>query len=70
MAYYNVKSFSVEYRAEIREEDKVNVQCWEENACLLYFVIKVGEKTACRCVGEWYADDSGQPVESNNKLSF
>ena len=72
MAYYNVKSFSVEYRAEIMEGDKVNVQCWEdpENACVLYFVIKVGEKTACRCVGEWYADDSGQPVELNNELRF
>ena len=72
MAYYNVKSFSVEYRAEIREGDEVNVQCWEDpkNACALYFVVKAGEKTACRCFGEWYVDDSGQPVELNNGLRF
>ena len=72
MAYYNLKSFSVEYRAEIKQGDKVNVQCWEDprNECVLYFVVKVGEKTACRCVGEWYADDTGHPVEMNNTLRF
>ena len=73
MSYYNVKSFTIEYRAEMREGDMVNVQCWEdpENQCVLYFVIKVGEQTACRCVGEWYADDKGQPVhELNNELRF
>ena len=70
MAYYNLKRFSVEYLREIKAGDEIQVMCWEDTsrAGVLCFLIETQQKTACRCVGEWYLNSDGSLVEYVNSF--
>ena len=65
VAYYNLKTFSIEYLGEIQEEDVVDVTCWEDEIKpgVLYFFLKVKNVVIGKCVGEWYTDSDGRLVE-------
>ncbi|XP_030829214.1 uncharacterized protein LOC100892957 [Strongylocentrotus purpuratus] len=71
-AYYNVKTFSVEYVGEMNAGDDIDVQCWEDdkNQCVLYFIISVRDKVACRCQGEWYTNPDGDILSMKGKLNI
>ena len=71
-AYYNVKTFSVEYVGEMNAGDDIDVQCWEDdkNQCVLYFIVSVRDKVACRCQGEWYTNPDGELLSMKGKLNI
>ena len=70
VAYYNIKTFSVEYVAEIRVGTKLEILCWEDQIkpSILFFLVKNGEKITNRCIGEWYAKSDGSLVELSKKV--
>ena len=69
MAYYNVKKFSAEYVGETNV-GAIDVLCWEnpEDPCVLFFLVKTGEKTVNRCQGEWHKSTDGSPTELTKNI--
>ena len=58
MAYYNLKTFRVEYVGELVAGNDVEVSCWEDvtRPHILYFALRKGETIITKCAGEWYTD--------------
>ena len=65
LAYYNLKTFKIEYAGELVAGNDVEVLCWEDMASphVLYFLVKRGDTICCRCVGEWHRNPDGTLTE-------